>query len=127
MAERIHRLAPAWLLSGAIVPVPTSPLRSLARGFDPAAELAKALAELAGTEPPARCLSRRQVGGRQVGRGRARRLGSPPIVRARGPVPRSVVLVDDVLTTGATLSACARAARAAGARRVVAVTFTRRP
>src|SRR5262245_16438566 len=44
MAERIHWLAPNHLLAGTIVPVPAAPLRSLARGFDPAAELAWALA-----------------------------------------------------------------------------------
>jgi predicted amidophosphoribosyltransferase len=35
-------------------------------------------------------------------------------------------LIDDVLTTGATLTSCAAALRGAGARRVVALTFTRR-
>lgn len=124
MAERIGWLAPGGLLSGSVVPVPTSPLRSLRRGFDPAGEIAAALADLAAL-PLSPCLVRRG-GGRQVGSGRARRLGQPPQVFQRGPVPRSVLLVDDVLTTGATLSACARALRSGGAIRVAAVTFTRR-
>jgi len=124
MAERIEWLAPATLLSGAIVPVPTARLRSLRRGFDPAAEIAAALAERTGM-PLRPCLGRRG-GGRQVGRRRAERIGHPPAITLRGETPRSVLLVDDVLTTGATLSACARALRAAGAVRVRAVTFTRR-
>jgi predicted amidophosphoribosyltransferase len=124
MADRIQWLAPAGLLGGAIVPVPAAPLRSLRRGFDPAAELAAALA--ARLDAPLRpCLVRRG-GGRQVGRRRAERIGHPPEVHARGEVPRSALLVDDVLTTGATLSACARALRSAGAVRIAAVTFTRR-
>ena len=124
MADRIQWLAPGALLSGAVVPVPTARLRSLARGFDPAAELARALASGSGL-PLAPCLSRRG-GGRQVGRRRGERVGSPPRIQARGEVPRSVLLVDDVLTTGATLAACAGALRAAGAIRVAAVTFSRR-
>lgn len=124
MADRIQWLAPASVLSGTIVPVPTTPLRSRARGFDPAAELAAALAERTGL-PVASCLARRGAG-RQLGRRRARRIGHPPRIRTIGEVPRSALLVDDVLTTGATLSACARALRAAGAARVAAVTFARR-
>ena len=124
IAERIQWLAPAALLSGAIVPVPTSPLRSLRRGFDPAAEIAAALAERTDLDLCS-CLIRRG-GGRQVGRRRAQRIGHPPHVHPRGEVPRSVLLVDDVITTGATLSACARALRGAGAVRVAAITFTRR-
>ena len=124
IADRIHWLAPAHLLSGAVVPVPAAPSRLRRRGFDPAAELAAALAERldAPLEP---CL-RRHGAGRQVGRRRAERIGHPPQVHAAGAVPRSVMLVDDVLTTGATLSACARALRPAGAARVVAITFARR-
>src|SRR3954453_7583952 len=48
IAERIQWLGPATLLSGAIVPVPTAGLRRLARGFDPAAEIAAALAQRSG-------------------------------------------------------------------------------
>jgi predicted amidophosphoribosyltransferase len=124
MAERIQWLAPASLLTGTVVPVPTARLRALRRGFDPAAEIAAALAERTDL-PLSACLSR-SGGGRQVGRRRAQRIGQPPHVQLQGEAPRSVLLVDDVLTTGATLSACARALRGAGSIRVVAITFTRR-
>jgi predicted amidophosphoribosyltransferase len=124
IAERVHWLAPADLLSGSIVGVPAAPQRLRKRGFDPTGEVAAALADRLGA-PLQPCLSRRG-GGRQVGKRRADRIGHPPHIHARGEVPRSVLLVDDVLTTGATLSACARALRSAGAVRVVAVTFARR-
>jgi predicted amidophosphoribosyltransferase len=124
MADRIQWLAPADLLSGTIVPVPTAPLRTRARGFDPAAELAAALAEK--TQLPfSPCLARSGIG-RQRGKRRAQRIGHPPRIRTVGEVPRSVLLIDDVLTTGATLSSCAQALRAAGAVRVAAITFARR-
>lgn len=124
IAERISWLAPAHLLSGTVVPVPTPGRRLRQRGFDPAGEIAAALAERidAPLEP---CLFRRD-GGRQVGRRRGERLARAPHVGIHGEAPLSVLLVDDVLTTGATLTACSRALRGAGARRVVAVTFTRR-
>lgn len=124
IADRIQWLAPATLLSGAVVPVPTAPLRSALRGFDPAAEVAAALAEKTDL-PVVQCLVRSGTG-RQVGRRRSQRIGHPPLIRARREVPRSVLLIDDVLTTGATLSSCARTLRAAGAIRIVAITFTRR-
>lgn len=124
MADRIEWLAPATLLSGTIVPVPTAPLRTALRGFDPAAEIAAALAQR--TKLPVQaCLSRRG-GGRQVGKHRAARIGHPPLIQARGKVPASVLLIDDVLTTGSTLSACARTLRSAGAIRIAAITFSRR-
>jgi predicted amidophosphoribosyltransferase len=125
MAERIEWLAPESLLSGAIVPVPSTRLRSLGRGFDPATEIAAALALRTGA-PLRPVLSRGDLG-RQLGRRRAQRIGRPPHVRLRGEAPPSVLLIDDVLTTGATLASCARALRGGGSIRVAAITFTRRP
>jgi len=124
MADRIQWLAPGVLVSGTIVPVPTARLRSFTRGFDPAAEIAAALAARSNLSIST-CLTRRG-GGRQVGKRRADRIGHPPLIELRGQAPRSVLLIDDVLTTGATLSACARAFRQAGSVRIAAITFTRR-
>jgi len=124
MADRIHWLVPGHLLGGAVVSVPAAPARSRRRGFDPAGELAAALATRLGTEPVA-CLARRGSG-HQVGKRRSERIRHPPRIEPIADSPRSVLLIDDVLTTGATLTACAAALRASGARRIVALTFTRR-
>jgi predicted amidophosphoribosyltransferase len=124
MANRMEWLAPGHLLGGAVVPVPAAPSRLRRRGFDPAGELAAALAARLGAELSP-CLARRGSG-HQVGRRRVERISHPPRIEAIAETPRSVLLVDDVLTTGATLTSCAMALRGAGAKRVVALTFTRR-
>lgn len=125
LARRAARViaagAPADLLDGVIVPVPPTPVRLRRRGFDAAEAIAAALAGETG-QPLVRCL-RRGHGRRQVGRPRAERLADPPRVRLAGAAPGRAVLVDDVVTTGATLGACARALRAGGTASVVALTF----
>jgi predicted amidophosphoribosyltransferase len=106
---------------GAIVPVPAAPGRHRRRGFDAAEAIAASLAKRTGLAL-APCLSRTQSA-RQVGRRRSERLAEPPSVRAVSPVPPRAVLVDDVMTTGATLAACSVALRGAGSLQVVAVTL----
>jgi predicted amidophosphoribosyltransferase len=48
-------------------------------------------------------------------------------VSAAQPAPPHAILIDDVVTTGATLDACARALRAAGAQTVKALAYARTP
>jgi predicted amidophosphoribosyltransferase len=124
-AEAIASSIPPGLAAGAVVPVPPAPGRRRNRGFDPTALIATALAVHLDL-PHEPCLDRSD-GPRQVGRPRRQRLADPPLVRAIGPAPEVATLIDDVTTTGATLAACALSLRAAGSRRVIAVTFARTP
>jgi predicted amidophosphoribosyltransferase len=108
-----------------LVPVPAAPRRRRARGFDSAELICAALAERLGL--PAAVVLRRADGGHQRGRGRAERLGRPPRFEALARMSCPAVIVDDVVTTGATLGACAAALRAAGMRPLGAVALAQTP
>jgi predicted amidophosphoribosyltransferase len=107
----------------AVVPVPAAPLRLRRRGFDPGELIGAAVASELGLEV-VHCLTRRSTR-RQVGRGRRARLADPPRVRPLGEVPAAALVIDDVLTTGATLGACATALRAGGCTDLTAAVFAR--
>ncbi len=126
LAAAIAAGAPPGLLEGALVPVPLAVRRRRERGYNQAEVLARGLSERTGLLV-CDLLERSGGGARQLGRGRRARLARAPAFRALRMAPPRAVLVDDVITTGATLAACAQALRAAGAREVVAVAYARTP
>ena len=122
-AARAPGKAPEW-----VVPIPLHARRLRARGFNPAALLARDVAAEVGARFLTRALRRTRDTPSQTARGRRERLRNVAgafELRRGIPVAGRVWLVDDVVTTGATLEAAARALRRAGCREVVAVCAAR--
>ena len=103
---------------------PTTAARRRARGFDHAELLARRVARH--LRRPVRRLLTRIDDRAQTGLAAADRRRGPQFM-ARALVPPSVLVVDDVATTGATLTGAAAALREAGAASVVALTAARTP
>jgi predicted amidophosphoribosyltransferase len=123
-AEMLEQLASGTALD-VVTWAPTTPQHRRARGFDHAELLARAVGRTA--RLPVRALLTRLPGPAQTGAGREERKEGPRF-RARPDVSgRAVLLVDDVVTTGATLVAGAAALRRGGAGTVVGLAAARTP
>jgi len=111
-----------------VAPVPLHWRRRLARGFNQAALLAAAVARRYAV-PVTRAVRRRRGTPSQAGLSNAQRranvAGAFQVRRAERVRGRRVLLVDDVMTTGATASACAAALKRAGAAYVAVLTLAR--
>jgi ComF family protein len=128
MAQAGHEL---WGDDAVLVPVPLHRVRHFSRRYNQSTELARALGALTGLPVDPALVRRRRNTPHQVGlTGDARRrnvagaFASHPdsLRRLRG---RRVILVDDVITTGATVKAVTKALKSGGAERVDVVSFAR--
>ena len=132
MGERMARLAfPRDVVEerSVIVPVPLAPVRQRDRGYNQSALLGSALGRRWGL-PVREHLTRTRVTVSQTrltpGARRNNVAGAFSVASLPAElVGRHVVLVDDVVTTAATLNACAAALHAGGARIITYVTFGR--
>jgi ComF family protein len=130
--ERIVEANPAvlaWVRGATLVPVPLHPARQRARGYNQSRLLADLLARLAGGGTQVSELLQRVVftktqtafdrGSRRLNLKNAFALAPGVAITA----DHSLILVDDVLTTGSTLSSCAGVLRQAGCMSVRVVAF----
>ena len=129
LAGLLLRAVAAECGSDWLVPVPLTPARLRKRGFNQALEIARVLCNGTGVRI-ARVVYRRR--GAETPQSSlpdtiARRANVAGVFQACAPVGGHVVIVDDVVTTGATVSALARCLKGAGASRVDVWAVARTP
>lgn len=129
LARTMARLAPELPPDALLVPVPLHRWRLWRRGYNQAALIAGALGRIRGLPVDPALLERHKPTPMLRGLGRrerakavrgAFRLGAAASIRGR-----TIVLVDDVLTSGATANACARVLKRGGAARVELLCWAR--
>ncbi|MCG8351913.1 MAG: ComF family protein [Chloroflexales bacterium] len=116
------------LPADALIPVPLHPQRRAERGFNQSEELARWLHEASNLPLNTTSLARIRNTEHQARldtQARQENVKGSFVWQPSSPPPDRVLLVDDVLTTGATLEACAGALRLAGAREVRAIALAR--
>jgi predicted amidophosphoribosyltransferase len=124
-AEALTGLVPSGADVDLVTWAPTTGRRRARRGYDQAELVARALGRRLAV--PVRSSLVRLPGATQTGRIRTDRLADGPSFRAIHPVGGTVVVVDDVVTTGATLRAAISALRLAGASTVLPVAVASTP
>jgi ComF family protein len=125
LAKAMVAAMPPGFCPDLITHVPTATSRIRRRGYDQAQVIAKEVARLLQC-PHASLLARtdqhRQVGQSGVTRREQLRQSFRPLQSTKA-AHRTILLIDDVLTTGSTLSACAEVLKTSGAKRISAAVF----
>jgi len=129
LAQAVRSSTPPLPDHTVLVAIPARAASIRQRGFNPAAELARALGQQLGLRYEPAWLLRQHEGARQTHAARPQRLDATrhDFVCPR-PVPHPVIaVVDDVMTTGSTLHYAAHTLRQAGAKQVWGLALARTP
>lgn len=113
---------------GVLIPLPLHPKRQRERGFNQADVIARALAKTSGL-PVANLLRRTKATKQQAKLTEAERAvnvaGAFQVLEGLEEVPKYGIIVDDVITTGATLGAAASVLRQAGMEHIIVITLAK--
>lgn len=128
IAEQLDTRLPYFDRSTIVTYVPTASSRVRLRGYDHAALIARHFSERRGLQCTA--LLARTGQERQVGSGRTARYAQASrdyeVVSIKTAKDQTILLLDDVLTTGATIESCGALLKRAGAKQVVAAVFAQK-
>lgn len=127
MAEMMYEVLPILPSGTTVSYIPTATIRKRQRGFDHAKLIATELAEILGLRASALLVRSGQT--RQLGSNREQRLKQLQgafIARSNNVAGACVVLVDDIVTTGASLESAAAELKKQGAKKVYAITFAQK-
>lgn len=128
LASAMAEVLPFFTDDICLVPVPTASIRRRQRGYDHALLLAREIATI--TKHPYASLLARLDQSRQVGAGRSQRFDQLKhafhVTKPNRVNGKHIVLVDDIVTTGATLETISACMKQSGARRVDAIVFAQK-
>lgn len=126
LAYLLYRRLPSELGTLAIVPVPTSTAHVRRRGYDHMLLIGRRLARLTGWSLHQAVFTRATHTQHSLGR-RSRQVAAKNAYYCPAPTPNSYLIIDDIITTGSTVLAVARALRQAGARTVYVAVVAKQP
>lgn len=119
-------ISPDWMQDCVLTYIPDTDKAYRQRGFDHARELARAVADEAQMDCVGMFLRPRATDQRKLSRKeRFENMASSMTLAPDAPIPRSVIIFDDICTTGSTLYAAADALRVAGCEKIYGLAFGR--
>lgn len=122
-------------LADLIVSVPLHPRKKFYRGFNQAEVIAKQLARNVQLPWLDLLVRNKNTKAQATGMNKAKRakntqglyaLNKKVLAQLHGKIPETILMIDDVITTGSTLNACAKVLKAAGAKKVIGLAVTHR-
>lgn len=126
-AELLNELVPQLPSNTAVVSIPSASRTVRARGFDHMARIANRFAKMRGMQRTYPLVRASSATLHFLPRSERIKLGPSLFRLSNEPVPEIILLLDDIVTTGTTLSAAANLLRDAGAKTIYAATLARQP